>query len=255
MWWNRIKQKMVTQAQIQLMVDGECTHEVRAAVLREIEFDPASWRAMSLALLEEQEWSRQISSLAKRNSQSLTPTTTIAESFQDLVSTESVNPLLRVANLEQLGAAGEVSGKRSAPWLSALAASFLLGVGIYGGSFLPGANSLNSNDATEVVAGVLDGSHRIADELPIEGRLDSNMGMLVSGPNREREEIPIYDLNAIDHDVFVAREMYEVAKINQRLRKEGFELDVRPEYYTGRLNDGRQLIVPVKHVGLKPYGL
>jgi len=131
----------------------------------------------------------------------------------------------------------------------------LLGVGIYGGSFLPGKISLKSNDGNELVAGVLDGEQRNGDELPINGRLDSNMGMLVSGPNREREEIPIYDLNAIDHEVFVAREMYEVAKINQRLRKEGFELDVRPEYYTGKLNDGRQLIVPVKHVGLKPYGL
>ena len=105
---------MVTQAQIQLMVDGECTHEVRAALLREIEFDPAGWRALTLALLEEQEWSRQISSSAKRKSQSLTSTTTTttAESYQGLVSTESVNPLLRVASMEQLGGAGGKSGKR-----------------------------------------------------------------------------------------------------------------------------------------------
>jgi len=254
MWWNRVKQKMVTQAQIQSMVDGECSHEERATLLREIEFDPANWRALAIALLEEQEFSRQISSSAKRNSHSLTPTT-IAASFQGLVSSEPVKPLLRVASLDQLGGTGKKSGKRSASWGSALAAGFLLGVGIYGGSFLPGKISLKSNDGNELVAGVLDGEQRIGDELPIVGRLDSNMGMLVSGPNSEREEIPIYNLNALDHEVFVAREMYEVAKINQRLRKEGFELDVRPEYYTGKLNDGRQLIVPVKHVGLKPYGL
>jgi len=30
---------------------------------------------------------------------------------------------------------------------------------------------------------------------------------------------------------------------------------VKPEYYTGKLHDGRKLIVPVKQVGLKPYGL
>jgi len=245
---------MVTQAQIQSMVDGECSHEVRATLLREIEFDPANWRALAIALLEEQEFSRQISSSAKRNSHSLTPTT-IAASFQGLVSSEPVKPLLRVASLDQLGGAGKKSGKRSAPWGSVLAAGFLLGVGIYGGSFFPGKISLKSNDGNELVAGVLDGEQRIGDELPIDGRLDSDMRMLISGPNRQREEIPIYDLNAIDHDVFVAREMYEVAKINQRLRKEGFELDVRPEYYTGKLNDGRQLIVPVKHVGLKAYGL
>ena len=246
---------MVTQAQIQLMVDGEYSHEVRATLLREIEFDPANWRALALALLEEQEFSRQIASSANCNSQSLTPTTTLAVSSQGLFSSEPVEPRMRVASLDQLGGTGKKSGKHSVPWGSALAASFLLGVGIYGGSFLPGTKSLKSSDGNELVAGVVDGAQRTGVELPIDARLDSNMGMLVSGPNREREEIPIYDLNAIDHEVFVAREMYEVAKINQRLRKEGFELDVRPEYYTGRLNDGRQLIVPVKHVGLKAYGL
>lgn len=245
---------MVTQVQIQSMVDGEFSHEERATLLREIESEPDNWRALALALLEEQEWSRQISSSAKRNSQNLSPSTMVTSSFQGLVSSEPVKPMLRVASLDQLGGAtGEKSGKRLASWGSVLAACFLLGVGIYGGSFLPGTNSLKSNDLPELVA--VDGAKRNVEESPIDGRLESNMGMLVSGPNREREEIPIYDLNAIDHEVFVAREKYELAKINQRLRKEGFELDVRPEYYMGKLNDGRQLIVPVKHVGLKPFGL
>ena len=232
---------MVTRSQIQSIVDGECSHEARAKLLQEIETQPAEWRTLALALLEEQEWAKQIK---------LT-----AVSVRETGNLVQAQPLVYVASSgKRNGSRGE-SGERSGPWLSVLAASLLVGIGIYGGSFLAGLNSMRSNDATETVAKIEDPKQRIEDELPLDGRLNSEMRMLVSGPNRNREEIPIYDLNAIDHDVFVAREMYEVAKINQRLRKEGFELDVRPEYYMGKLNDGRQLIVPVKHVGLKPYGL
>ena len=144
-----------------------------------------------------------------------------------------------------------------APWLSALAASLLLGLGFYGASILPTPNTKTSNggDTATAVSNFKNEAVPFVQYSPIGNTLDSDMKMLVSGPNKEKSEIPIYDLNAMDHDVFVAKENYEVAKINQRLRREGFELDVRPEYYTGKLNDGRQLIVPVKHVGLKPYGL
>lgn len=140
--------------------------------------------------------------------------------------------------------------------MTILAASLLLGLGIYGGSLLPTLEIWNPKGADSLtLAGLEKPVERSQDYRPLDGTLDSDMKMLVSGPNRVTEEIPIYDLNAVDHDVFVAREMYEVARINQRLRREGFELDVRPEYYTGKLHDGRQLIVPVKHVGVKPYGL
>jgi hypothetical protein len=246
---------MVTQSQIQSIVDGECSHEARAMLLQEIEAKPTEWRTLALALLEEQVWAKQISSLVDFNSTAPNANLLTAGSAQTMDSFVRPQPLVHVASIGQRNGSREESSMRSGPWLSVLAASFLVGIGIYGGSFLAGLNSMKSNDATGTFAKTEDSMKRIDDELPLDGRLDSEMRMLVSGPNRKREEIPIYDLNAIDHDVFVAREMYEVAKINQRLRKEGFELDVRPEYYTGKLNDGRQLIVPVKHVGLKPYGL
>ncbi len=246
---------MVTQSQIQSIVDGECSHEVRAAILQEIESKPEKWRMLALALLEEHEWARQIASLSKYRSadKSASIAPTIATKENGLLDQE--RRVVLADSSSKSGVSNRESVKGTAPWLSALAASFLLGVGIYGGSFLPGWNAMKSSDATPEVAGIQDRNQRSERDSPKDGRLDSDMRMLVSGPNKEREEIPIYDLNAIDHDVFVKREMYEVAKINQRLRKEGFELDVRPEYYTGKLNDGRQLIVPVKHVGLKPYGL
>jgi hypothetical protein len=145
---------------------------------------------------------------------------------------------------------------RNPTWLAVLAASLLLGLGFYGGSYLPRFAGQDSKAMTGEMAVVAENPTRgDRSELVAQERSETNMRMLVSGPNKETSEIPIYEINAMNHDVFVAKQALEVARLNQQLRKEGFEVDVRPEYYTGKLHDGRKLIVPVKHVGLKPYGL
>ena len=227
------------------MVDGECSDELRAVLLREIESKPAEWRTLALALLEEQQWSKQIAALGRNNASSHIVPASASWSI-DAASVELPSHLSRG------------SSSNAFPWMSALAASLLFGMGVFGGSYLPNMRSLKSDGGDNVALAKNQIGTSQAESIDassiLSANLDTDMKMLVSGPNKETAEIPIYDLKAIDHDVFVARELYEVARINQRLRKEGFELDVRPEYYTGKLNDGRQLIVPVKHVGFKPYG-
>ncbi len=250
---------MITPNQIQTLVDGECSHESRALLLRQVETQPSAWRTLALALLEEQQWAKQIVQLAKDQVQAQIVQDTLrlsSESNKALSRSTRAHPFVNLSSIGLLGKSRDHSSNRGLPWMTVLAASLLIGLGIYGGSFLPTLRMMNPNGSdTSTLAELENPVEGSQDYRPLNGMLDTNMKMLVSGPNRQTEEIPIYDLNAVDHDVFVAREMYEVAKINQRLRREGFELDVRPEYYTGKLHDGRQLIVPVKHVGVKPYGL
>ena len=251
---------MINQEQIPSIVDGECSHESRALLLRDMETQPATWRSLALALLEEQQWSKQISSISKSKTTGQI-VQAVPCSSPDAVITSShsarVQPLVSLESPESLGRSNDGASKKVVPWFSALAASLLLGLGFYGGSILPNPNTVKP-DVGGAVSAV---SNFKSEFVPFDQRstfgntLDTDMKMLVSGPNKEKSEIPIYNLNAVDHDLFVAKENYEVAKINQRLRREGFELEVRPEYYTGKLNDGRLLIVPVKHVALKPYGL
>ena len=250
---------MIDQEQIQSIVDGECSHESRALLLQAMESHPLTWRTLTLALLEEQQWSKQISVISKKNaSVQIGPISPIA--FQEIevpVNTSvRAQHLLSVASVEFGSRTGGVN-RMAAPWLSALAASLLLGVGFYGGSMLPTSPKSEVGNTSTVVSSFNDQSEQLQldERTPLGNPMGTDMKMLVLGPNRETSEIPIYDFNALDHDLVIAKEMYEVARINQRLRREGFELDVRPEYYAGKLNDGRQLIVPVKHVGLKPYGL
>ena len=237
---------MITRDQIQSVVDGECSDALRAALLREIESKPAEWRTLALALLEEQQWSKQIAALGSDHASSH-------------IIPSSASWSLDAASVELPGRLSRGPSSGAFPWMTTLAASLLFGLGIFGGSYLPNLRSLDSEGGDTIALAknpIGTSQAESIDESSMRvGNLDTEMKMLVSGPNKETAEIPIYDLKAMDHDVIVARELYEVARINQRLRKEGFELDVRPEYYTGKLNDGRQLIVPVKHVGFKPYGL
>ena len=248
---------MITQEQIQSIVDGECSHESRVLLLQAMESHPSSWRNLALALLEEQQWSKQISLISKKNaSGQIDPTTqlTLFELNSPSKALVRAQPLLSVTSTE-FGHRTDGANKMAAPWLTALAASLLLGIGFYGGSILPTSSKSEVKNTSAVVSSVKDQSEQVDERTPLGNQIGTDMKMLVSGPNRETSEIPIYDFNALDHDLVIAKEMYEVARINQRLRREGFELDVRPEYYTGKLHDGRHLIVPVKHVGLKPYGL
>ena len=228
---------MVTASQIQSIVDGECSHEARASLLREIEQQPSGWRTLALALLEEQQWSKEL----KGASLELVHSTPTIDSEHD--KTDVVRLKTAIGDSEQ-------SKPNSTSWLSMLAASLLLGVGMYGGSLIP---KWTSESGQTPVAETRPSSNSLSSPLLVPQ--ESDLKMLVSGPNKETSEIPIYDLNSSERELLFAREMVELARINQRLRREGYELEVQPEYYTGKLNDGRSLVVPVKHIGVRPYGL
>lgn len=209
---------------IQMLVDGECSHETRAEVLREIDSEPGQWRTLALALLEEQQWSKELSIVPQKPA----------------IQQPLAHPLVHSEPLRSASS----SAWRVPNWLPALAASVLLAVGFYGGTFLPNRDT-PTVDMSQQGESLVSTSNE-----PIDY---SAMKVVVTGPDAQKAEIPIYGQNEMG--LMWAKEDYEIAKANQRLRKKGFELDVRPEYYTGKLNDGRQLVVPVKHVGLKPYGL
>ena len=233
---------MITTDQIQSIVDGECSCEARALILKSIEDQPSGWRSLALAFLEEQQWSKELSAIAPNNC------------LQQLSTLNSrVQPLDQLASLSDFK---NHSQTRAVPWMPVLAASLLLGFGVFGGMMLKRMNSLWSDAPEQQLMGGSNKNAKASESVSSNQLMkESDMKMLVSGPNQEKSEIPIYDLNISDHDLRFAKEEYEIAKINQRLRREGYELDVRPEYYTGKLSDGRNLIVPVKNVGVRPYGL
>jgi hypothetical protein len=234
---------MINPNKLQMIVDGECSHEVRLDFLRELDAEPQGWRTLALAMLEEQQWMNQM------NAASHSPLSPIAS---DCISAEA--PMI---NAEKPRLKSAQPFVWSQGWFSALAAGLLMALGFYGGSFLADRSSMQEPSpefAGPALSSFKAPSVVVANEPPRE--IDyRGMKMVVTGPNSKPSEIPIYDIEEVDPTVMWAKENYEIARMNEKLRKQGYELDVRPEYYTGTLNDGRKLIVPVKNVGLKPFGL
>lgn len=241
-----------------MIVDGEFSHEQRAEILQRLDKEPQGWRILALALLEEQEWSRQLS-VANNAS----PAASIElKSFEEGTAAALVQPLVNSVQpadstvqpvVQTARAALNASPSRFAhPWLSALAASILMAVGFYGGAILTNQHLPVELGARNEQLGQSGSRAKLAS--PQEWEFDG-MKMVMTGPNTETSEIPIYDLEEVDPEILWAKENSEIARVNEQLRRRGYELDVRPEYFTSTLNDGRKLVVPVKHVGLKPYGL
>jgi hypothetical protein len=234
---------MINPNKLQRIVDGECSHEVRLDFLRELEAEPQGWRTLALALLEEQQWSNSMKAL------SIDPIPAVPSKG------DSVDEPLTNAEKTSLTSVQPLVSSKA--WFSALAAGLLMAIGFSGGAFLAGRSATQDPGpgfAEAALAPVSAPNVLVANEPPQELEY-RGMKMVVTGPNSEPSEIPIYDMNEVDPTVIWAKENYEIARMNEKLRKRGYELDVRPEYYTGTLNDGRKLIVPVKHVGLKPFGL
>ncbi len=249
----------MTPVDIQKIVDGECTHGERAALLSSVGNDVATWRALALAALEEQHWSREISiALVDRSIQACADSDSNADETSHTISSPSIVSLSEYRS----------GTKRVFRWghgLSALAAGFLFLVGLYGGSWMrqnqpAGSGAANSslaiNETPKNATPVSASSNSIQD-FGSRYRRDSNsaMTMLVSGPNETSSEIPLMNASDIDPSFMLSNEAYTLAKLKQQFRQQGFEADVQPQFYSGRLRDGRQIVVPVHNVSLRPAGL
>jgi hypothetical protein len=68
-------------------------------------------------------------------------------------------------------------------------------------------------------------------------------------------EIPLVDAREIDPQLILANNALEIAKLNQQLKRRGYELEAKPTMYSGALEDGRRIMVPIHNVSLRPYGL
>jgi hypothetical protein len=209
--------------------------------------DAKEWRTLALALLEEQQWSREIGRADFDR---------VASSREDACSTVASGvPQLQSKTYPLItdGRSKLATGYR--PFLAALAAGVLLMVGFYGGvqrdAWLTSDpySPQRASDSASVSSRSSD--TRLATS---PGRSNDSMKIVLTGPNSETAEIPVYDIKDFDPSTLWAAEDFEFKRANEQLRRRGFELDVRPEFYTGTLNDGRQLVVPVKQVGLRPYG-
>ncbi len=243
--------------EMQRLVDGELDHSARARLLGSLSTDATEWRALALALLEEQQWSSSICNspltIGDPPSASASPESYIQDPLPNSITVRPV-------------------GMQRQRWSLALAASVLLMIGMSGGISLRAWQSLNRDQIN--VDGTVASNSRLGQESRLAGSqstiaeidrgpdgMQSYGGrneaprIVLSGAGATRSEIPLVDARDIDPQLVLANEAYEMAKLDQRLRRKGYRLDAEPQMYTGRLNDGRQIVVPVHNVALRSIGL
>lgn len=226
--------------ELQRMVDGELDHAQRAQKLGSLGDDVREWRSLALALLEEQQWSRE----SRRD-----------PFFSDLAVELKGSEQAR-QNLSQTPVASTVhvrnpsAGKSSQglPWFTALAASVMLCIGLAGGVLLSSTHEAKLD------------TRMSAQDIPSrperESKLPMKMVLTGTGGAEDRAlEIPVVDASEIDPKTLWDRNAEELAMLQQKLKREGYRLEWKPQWYSGRLHDGSQVVVPIHNVALKSVGL
>jgi hypothetical protein len=263
---------MIDPIQLQSIVDGECTGSQRRALLAECEGKPQQWKTLALALLEEQQFRKQIALFDAKDSKANIKEDVIKQILpreEHTVEPDS-SVTARPLNILQEGAigyAGVPRGTRSpwSTWGPVLAAGVLGVMGFVGGRTFSGLTATSTaSPSSDLVAGVQsNGSLKslspgnnpsidlVASNDPYDGMPETDLRVRLPSSDYE---IPIFDATDFDPTIALAKQEIEIQEANQRLRKQGFEIDMKPEYVMGKLQDGRQVIVPIHKVGLRQYG-
>jgi hypothetical protein len=224
---------------LQRIVDGELSHELRAELLRALGPDSSQWQELALLLLEDQELSKQI-----LREPPIAPIHLVRAGLESdaLPSTRSKKSSLgyRLLAVCAIFTVGLGSGLGSGFWFKAIAPQ--------------AASSSQASSLTK-------------SDTPIAFPSDSNRASGASfdyvSPWRVRVEnasdraieIPLVDAREIDPQLILANNALEIAKLNQQLKRRGYELEAKPTMYSGALEDGRRIMVPIHNVSLRPYGL
>lgn len=242
--------------QRQRLIDGEISHSERADLLNGLDKAPGQWKVLALELLEELVWIQQLPKSAQTNSgQDSFPT-----SQQTTLQTTRSNADYARRSLDNASPTSWGARQFSA---LATAATLLVALGWFAGrhpSFNqlqptpePGQYTAAKPHLTQLTADQENATQRWASNaLPLSR---SSMRMQMQGEDRFAHEIPLLDAKEFDPKLVLANEALEFAKLNQHLKRKGYQLDVQPQYISGNLDDGRKILVPVHNVSLKPYGL
>ena len=228
---------------LQRIVDGELSHELRAELLRALGPDSSQWQELALLLLEDQELSKQI-----LREPPIAPKHLIRVSLESDAppSTRSKKSSLgyRLLAVCAIFAVGLGSGLGSGFWFKAIAPQT---------ASSSQASSLTKSDMKSDAPSAFSSDSNRASGASFD--YVSPWRVRVENASDRAIEIPLVDAREIDPQLILANNALEIAKLNQQLKRRGYELEAKPTMYSGALEDGRRIMVPIHNVSLRPYGL
>jgi hypothetical protein len=228
--------------ELQRIVDGELSHELRAELLRALGPDSSQWQELALLLLEDQELSKQI-----LREPPIAPKHLVRANLESdaLPSNRSKKSSLgyRLLAVCAIFTVGLGSGLGSGFWFKAIAPQ----------SSTPQASSLTKSDMKSDMPSAFPSDSNRANGASFD--YVSPWRVRVENASDRAIEIPLVDAREIDPQLILANNALEIAKLNQQLKRRGYELEAKPTMYSGALEDGRRIMVPIHNVSLRPYGL
>jgi hypothetical protein len=239
---------------IDLLVDGELPSDQRRELLNRFEHEPAGWRHCALAFLEAQSWRGDFSALLKEPA----PEQPVAIVSQPSLSqTAASQPaVLRPVVAPARGSSG--SG-----WLVplyTLAAAVLVAVGIgLGWRFNP--RTSGGGSSIDQFAGSHGASTFNVGRPPVESRRPQPWGNvnLVVDPRGNRAdsqvEVPVVEGQELDNRWLRDQPDAVPGDVVRALQQLGNQVHQQRRLVPYRLDDGRNVVVPVDQVDVQPVDM
>lgn len=227
------------------LVDGELPRDEYEQLLRSFEQHPEGWRRCALAFLESQAWQRELSVI-----RDIPATVSLPE------ADPSVGGACQPAKADR--------AKASFNWIPilAVAATFLiafaLGLRFRGSVLSSGAglvpndlveNSGEPNSETMPEQPIVSGAGLSANAVPDNVMLVVDPG---DGSNGQPIEVPVIDWSP-EHERMLTEPSISIPpEVQRMLRGLGHEFQSRRQVVPLRLEDGRQILVPVEQLEITP---
>ena len=226
---------------IDLLVDGELPSDQRRELLNRFEHEPAGWRHCALAFLEAQSWRGDLSALLKEPA----PEQPAPAVSQPVVS-------------RPLAPARSPAGSGWLVPFYTLAAALLVAVGIgLGWRFNP--RTPGGSSAIDQFAGSHGGStFNVGGRAPVESRRPQSWGNvnLVVDPRGNRADsqvqVPVVEGQELDNRWLREQPEAVPGDVVRALEQMGNRVHQQRRLVPFRLDDGRNVVVPVDQVDVQP---
>lgn len=231
------------------LVDGELNQEEYRQLLSSLDERPAGWKQCALAFLEAQALGHELGGYERDGGRSA------AEGpphSGDMIDSEP----------DTITLAGPRSGgAQLSPWgMAGIAASFLaaLGIGLWSSQSRNGGVANTAGVATQ--AGLLSGFRAGRAPTPTspafelagtecQRHLVNKVTLVVEGPNEKQQliDLPVVEAEG-DPMEYLALDSAVPTDVREALQRSGHQLQRRRQYIPVRLQDGRQIVLPIEEV-------
>ena len=215
--------RTIDERRLQRLVDGELDRETVRELLKSADANPELWRQMAVGFVEDQIWQAEFQSL------------------------EQEGPKVTLPADANAGRSPGRPPRRMGRWLM-IAAGIMLGLTI---GYLPRlVNQVDSPTSNQPALADADQAPEIDSVTPTQTTFRPDYHVNLNSRNGDSllsSDVPLYkpsDLQRMGYDMMQPIEVNE--GLADWLRESGYQLDQSVNFISGRLNDGRRFVVPIR---------